>query len=131
MNLIPIGIVVDGYPDRKSAPRQGKFDDQKSVIKIYDDFVEGLEGVERYDRLIILYWFHLSSRDLLKVRPQNEFQERGVFSTRSPERPNPIGLAVIKLEEIDKNILTVRYLDAVTGTPVIDIKPILREVDCE
>ncbi len=131
MNLIPIGIVVEGYSDRESAPRQGKFENRKSKIKIYDDFVEGLEGIENYERLIILYWLHLSSRNILKAKPPNELEERGVFSTRSPERPNPVGFAVVKLERIENSILTVRHLDAVTGTPVIDIKPFLKEIDCE
>jgi len=130
MELIQIGEVIEGYPDRKSAPRQGIFEERLSKIKIFDRFAEGLEGLEMFDKLIILYWLHLSERDVLRATPPGESKERGVFSTRSPERPNPIGLAVVKLINIENNILTVKYLDAVTGTPVIDIKPYYREVDC-
>ncbi|AIY90220.1 tRNA (N6-threonylcarbamoyladenosine(37)-N6)-methyltransferase TrmO [Geoglobus acetivorans] len=130
MELIPIGEVTEGYPDRKSAPRQGVFGDRISRIKIYDEFADGLEGLERFDRIIVLYWFHLSKRDVLKVEPSWADGVRGVFSIRSPERPNPIGFSVVELLEIENNVLVVRYLDAVTGTPVIDIKPFFDEIDC-
>ncbi|WP_048096814.1 tRNA (N6-threonylcarbamoyladenosine(37)-N6)-methyltransferase TrmO [Geoglobus ahangari] len=130
MNLIPIGEVVDCYPSRSDAPRQGAFGDRLCRIRIYEEFAEGLDGLERYDRLIILYWLHLSRRNVLKAKPPGSEEVRGVFSTRSPERPNPIGLAVVRLIEMSGSTLAVKGLDAVTGTPVIDIKPFLKDVDC-
>ncbi len=130
MDLIPVGVVVEGYSSRELAPRQGVFGDLISRIEVYNEFSEGLEGLEEFDKIIVLYWLHLSRRDVLRARPPGERHERGVFSTRSPERPNPVGYAVVDLLSIDNNILTVRYLDAVTGTPVIDIKPFLRDIDC-
>lgn len=130
MKLIPIGEVIEGYPGRKEAPRQGIFDKKVSRIRIYEQFLEGLEGLERYDRVILLYWLHLSRRDVLRAKPPGEGEDRGVFSTRSPERPNPIGIAVVELLGIKGEIIEVRNLDALTGTPVIDIKPFIREVDC-
>lgn len=129
MNLIPIGEVVEGYDDRKSAPRQGVFGEKISIIKIYDEFAEGLDGIERYERIIVLYWLHLSRRDVLRAKPPDGM-ERGVFATRSPERPNPIGMAVVRLLKVKENQLHVKWLDAVTGTPVIDIKPFIRDIDC-
>ncbi|MBE8540600.1 tRNA (N6-threonylcarbamoyladenosine(37)-N6)-methyltransferase TrmO [Geoglobus acetivorans] len=130
MRLTPIGEVVEGYPSTESAPRQGIFGDKVSRIKIYDEFSDGLEGLEGFDRIIVLYWFHLSRRDVLKVKPSWTDGVRGVFSIRSPERPNPIGLSVVELLGIENNVLVVRNLDAVTGTPVIDIKPFFMEIDC-
>ncbi len=130
MNLVSIGIVVEGYQDRKSAPRHGIFENRLSRIEIHEEFIDGLEGLENYRRIFVLYWLHLSKRDVLRAKPPGEKAERGVFSTRSPERPNPIGLSVVELVKMKENILTVRHLDAVTGTPVIDIKPFLKEIDC-
>ncbi len=130
MNLVPVGVVVEGYRDRESAPRQGISESRLSKIMIYEEFNEGLEGLENCRKITVLYWLHLSRRDVLKARPPGEKMKRGVFSTRSPERPNPIGLSVVELVSMNENILTVRHLDAVTGTPVIDIKPFIREIDC-
>ena len=130
MKLVAIGEVVDCHPTRAEAPRQGVFDGRLCKIRIFDEFAEGLSGLERFERLIVLYWLHMSRRNVLRARPPGSDEERGVFSTRSPERPNPIGFAVVELVEMSGNMITVRNIDAVTGTPVIDIKPFLREVDC-
>ena len=100
-----------------------------SLIRIFDAFRDGLEGLDTYSHIIILYWFHLrdteADRSVLKVVPRRHpgSPEVGVFSSRSPSRPNPIGLCVVELVKLEGNVLTVKGLDAVEGSPIIDIKP--------
>lgn len=97
-------------------------------IEVYSDFSSGLRGIESSRNLWILYWFHQlpeEKRKTLKVHPQGNLEkpERGVFATRSPARPNPIGLAKVQLVRRENNILTVKGLDASLDSPVLDIKP--------
>jgi tRNA-Thr(GGU) m(6)t(6)A37 methyltransferase TsaA len=100
-----------------------------SVIRIFDAFREGLDGLDTYSHIIILYWFHLrdteEERSVLKVVPRRHqgAPEVGVFSSRSPSRPNPIGLCVAELVKLEGTILSVKGLDALEGSPIIDIKP--------
>ena len=129
MILKPIGVVRSKYKSRDDAPRQGRLREDVSVIEIYEEFAEGMEGLERFDMIIVLYWMHRASRNVLKAKPPNEI-ERGVFSTRSPERPNPIGFCVCKLLKVEGRKIFVKWLDAIDGSPVIDIKPFIRNVDC-
>ncbi|MCS7143641.1 MAG: tRNA (N6-threonylcarbamoyladenosine(37)-N6)-methyltransferase TrmO [Archaeoglobaceae archaeon] len=124
-----IGIAKTPYKDKNSAPRQGRFSNDISEIEILKEFSAGLEGISKFRYLIVLYWMHLAERDKLKATPPDG-EECGVFATRSPNRPNPIGFCVVELLEIRKNILIVRWLDAVDGSPIIDIKPFFSEIDC-
>lgn len=100
-----------------------------STIHIHPDFCQGLLGVESYSHLIILYWMHLRDDDenrgtLLVTPPRHEGSPlTGVFACRSPSRPNPVGLAVVKLEAIEGCMLKVSGLDALEGSPIVDIKP--------
>ncbi len=106
-----------------------------SEIKIYEKFCAGIKGIESFSHLIVLYWFHLRDsnehRSTLLVTPRRhrEAPEMGVFGTRSPSRPNPIGLCIVELIEVRNCILRVKGLDAIQGTPVIDIKPYLPRAD--
>lgn len=106
-----------------------------SRVKIFDEFCDGLRGLNTFSHLIILYWFHLreeeEEREVLKVVPRRHpgAPEVGVFASRSPSRPNPIGLCVVELVKIEKNRLFVRGLDAFEGSPVIDIKPYIPGAD--
>ncbi len=129
MILKPIGIIRSKYKDKKDAPRQGRTSEEVSVIEVYEEFAEGLEGIEKFDKIIVLYWLHESRRDVIKAKPPGE-EERGVFSTRSPERPNPIGFSVCKLLKVEGRIIYVKWLDAIDGTPLVDIKPFIKEIDC-
>ena len=105
--------------------------DEKGIsrIRIFDAFREGLDGLDTYSHIIILYWFHLrdteAERSVLTVVPRRhpEAPEVGVFSSRSPSRPNPIGLCVVELVKREEDILSVKGLDALDGSPIIDIKP--------
>jgi tRNA-Thr(GGU) m(6)t(6)A37 methyltransferase TsaA len=100
-----------------------------ATLRIFDDFRDGLEGLDAYSHIIILYWFHLrdteKERSVLKVVPRRHpgAPEVGVFTSRSPSRPNPIGLCVAELVELEGNVLSVKGLDALEGSPIIDIKP--------
>ncbi len=126
---IPIGVVRSPYRERGDAPRQGRLADTVAEIRIFDAYAPGLEKVERSSHLIVLYWLDRAERDQLYARPPGETRSRGVFSTRSPARPNPIGFGIVDLVRRDGNVLVVRGLDALDDTPVLDIKPYSSEID--
>jgi tRNA (adenine37-N6)-methyltransferase len=95
----------------------------KGAIEIFEEFAEGLDDLEGYSHLIILFHFHRAGKPKLKTVPPGQTQARGVFSTRSPHRPNPLGMSVVKLLARKGRVLEVSGLDMVDGTPVLDIKP--------
>lgn len=128
--LRPIGVIRSPYKKRGDAPRQGRLSDVESTIEIYPAFAEGLQDIEKNPHLIALYWFDRSDRSLLKATPPGSGVEHGVFATRSPERPNPIGFAVVDLLRRDGNRLVLRGLDAFDGTPLLDLKPYYPDLDC-
>jgi tRNA-Thr(GGU) m(6)t(6)A37 methyltransferase TsaA len=130
LECIPIGIVRSPYRVRGDAPRQGRLADTVAEIHVLETYAAGLEGIERSSHLIVLYWLDRAERGLLFAKPPGETRERGVFSTRSPARPNPIGLGTVDLVRREGDILVVRGLDALDGTPVLDIKPYSPEIDC-
>jgi len=107
-----------------------------SKVKIFPDFCDGLQRLNNFSHVIILYWFHLrddeKERSVLKVVPRRHpgAPQVGVFASRSPSRPNPIGLCVTELVKIEECTLTVRGLDALQNSPIIDIKPYLLRADC-
>ena len=106
-----------------------KVDGDISTIKIYPEYCEGLDHLDNYREITILYWFHQRDtpehRSVLRVIPRRhgETEERGVFASHSPSRPNPIGLTDVKLVSVDGCTLTVKGLDAFEGSPIVDIKP--------
>ncbi len=121
--FIPIGFVESDFKGIQDDP--DIFHETISRIRILDDFAEGLFQLERYGRLYVIFRFDRAEGYRLVIHPRGDANrpERGVFATRSPYRPNPIGLSVVELVGIDGNVLTVRDLDAIDGTPVLDIKP--------
>nr|WP_246495921.1 tRNA (N6-threonylcarbamoyladenosine(37)-N6)-methyltransferase TrmO [Methanocalculus chunghsingensis] len=129
VGLRPIGIVRSAYKVQADAPRQGRLEPVESIIEIYPDYEAGLEGISAYSHLLILSWFDRGSRDTLSVERPEWGAPRGVFATRSPNRPNPIGLSLVDLLSIDSRVLRVRGLDALDGTPVLDIKPYSAAID--
>jgi tRNA-Thr(GGU) m(6)t(6)A37 methyltransferase TsaA len=112
-----------------------KAGEQEAKIRIFPEFCAGLKGIENFSHLIILYWIHLrdneEERKTLLVFPKRHAVnvETGVFACRSPSRPNPIGLCVVKLLKIEECTLTVKDLDALEGSPIIDIKPYIPKAD--
>jgi tRNA-Thr(GGU) m(6)t(6)A37 methyltransferase TsaA len=126
--LRPIGTVRSILVSRANAPKQGDEGAPEAWLEIEPAFVEGLEGIEPGSEVIILTWFHLSHRDVLKVHPRGDLRRvaMGVFATRSPDRPNPIGLHQVTVLEVDaERGLRVHPLEAIDGTPIIDLKPVL------
>lgn len=130
MILRPIGRVHSPYKTRADAPRQGRFSPGISEIVLSDQYLEGLSEIEKSPYLLVLCWFHQADRETLKAIPPHNRIEHGVFATRSPDRPNPISVEMVRLLGRDGNTLRVQWLDAIDGTPVLDIKPFSRELDC-
>ena len=131
MELIAIGRVESPLTDRTSAPKQGDEGAPDADLIFQDGMRAGLDGIEPGDELLVLTWLDRAFRDVLKVRPRNDFSapHKGVFATRSPDRPNPIGLHRVQVLEIDGTRLRVRNLEALDGTPILDVKPLLRSID--
>jgi len=131
----PIGIVRSALKDPADAPKQGALTGQEAEIVVDPLFLPALDGLEPHaapeGKIIVLCWMHLADRGHLKVYPrgQEALPERGVFSTRSPHRPNPITLHTVTLLSIEGNVLRVRGMDAIDGTPVVDIKSHSPELD--
>lgn len=125
-----IGIIhspftkIEGMPIQPSAAKG-----IKGHIIIDEDYVEGLSDLNGFSHIYLLYHLHLSKSYNLKIIPFLDDQQRGVFSTRAPNRPNPIGLSVVKLIKIEWNILEIENVDIIDGTPLLDIKPYINEMD--
>jgi tRNA-Thr(GGU) m(6)t(6)A37 methyltransferase TsaA len=130
MELTPIGVIHSPYRAAGDAPRQGRLRDTVAEIEIFDLYAPGLRDVEKCTHLFVLYWLDRADRTLLSATPPGTTGSRGVFSTRSPHRPNPIGLGIVNLLGMDGPLLTVRGLDALDGTPVLDLKPYVSSLDC-
>jgi tRNA-Thr(GGU) m(6)t(6)A37 methyltransferase TsaA len=126
--LHPIGVVRSPLPDRASAPCQGDEGAPDAWIELTAPVVEALDGIEPGHELIVITWLHEARRDVLKVRPRGDPSRplAGVFATRSPDRPNPLGLHRVTAREIAPGRLKVGPIEAIDGTPVLDIKPVLR-----
>ena len=125
--LRPIGLIHSTLKDRKNAPRQGREGAPDGWIEIHPFALEGLHRLRTGDEIIVLTWLHQARRETLQVHPRSDPKQRlhGVFATRSPDRPNPIGLHRVTIRKIIKNRLRVGPIEAIDGTPVIDIKPVL------
>lgn len=128
--LKPIGVIHSPLKSLEDCPLQGNEGAPEVTVEIFPPFIEGLEGLEPGKEVILLTWFHRSDRNVIKCYPRNykELPPVGVFTTRSPERPNPIGLHRVKITEVGEDgKIKVMPLEALNGTPVIDIKPVIRD----
>lgn len=128
--VIPVGVVRSSLKWREECPHQGFEGAPDAWVEIDAAFRDGLEGIAPGCEVILLTWFHEAQRDLLKVHPQNNPEKplRGVFLTRSPDRPNPLGLHRVRIVEIQGTTrLRVEPLEAIDGTPILDIKPVLSQ----
>lgn len=123
----PIGVVRSTLLNRKNAPRQGSEGAPEAWLEILPEYREAIEGLAVNDEILILTWLHLGNRETLKVHPRGipQNQLMGVFATRSPDRPNPIGIHQATILEIDGTKMRVSCLEAVDGTPVVDVKPVI------
>ena len=126
----PIGVVHSSFKEPEGTPIQPA--GAKAIngtVEIFPEYAEGLKDVEGFSHIILIYHFHLSRRAPLKGKPYMDNEMRGVFATRSPSRPNPIGISVVQLIKIENNILHIQDVDIVDGTPLLDIKPHVPEFD--
>jgi tRNA-Thr(GGU) m(6)t(6)A37 methyltransferase TsaA len=123
----PIGVVRSALTKLKEAPMQGDEGAPEAWLELTPQAAQGLMGIQPGDDLIILTWLHLAQRDVLQVHPRGDLSRplTGVFATRSPDRPNPIGLHRISVLEVTEQNLRVAPLEAIDGTPIVDIKPVL------
>ena len=126
--LHAIGVVRSTLKDRNTAPNQGSEGAPEAWIELAPRFQDGLDRIEAGDELIVITWLHESRRDVLQTHPRGDMSLplTGVFATRSPDRPNPLGLHPVAVLEIVGRELKVGPLEAIDGTPVVDIKPVLR-----
>lgn len=128
--LRPIGVIRSKIKERSKAPKQGSEGAPDAWLEVHPFAAPALDGLKTGDEIIILTWLHQARRETLKVHPRSDPAQRltGVFATRSPDRPNPIGLHQVTVRSISKNRLRLGPLEAIDGTPVIDIKPVLCEI---
>jgi tRNA-Thr(GGU) m(6)t(6)A37 methyltransferase TsaA len=129
LELSPIGIIHSPYRDRGEAPYQGYRSKRISRIEVLKEFEEGLQDIEGFSHIIVIYWFHKSQGYHLLVKTPWDDVPHGLFTTRSPHRPCPLALTVVELVAREKNILKVKGLDALDGSPLLDIKPYIPSVD--
>ncbi|MGI6456142.1 MAG: tRNA (N6-threonylcarbamoyladenosine(37)-N6)-methyltransferase TrmO [bacterium] len=131
IQFTPIGIIHTPHQNAKGTPLQVHFADGiEGTVEIYPEFMEGLKDLEGFDRIWLLYHFHKAAPQSLTVVPYMDTCSRGLFSTRAPCRPNPIGISPVKLLEISGNRLRVSGVDMLDHSPVLDIKPYIAAFDC-
>jgi tRNA-Thr(GGU) m(6)t(6)A37 methyltransferase TsaA len=126
--LTPIGVVRSPLKNRGDAPRQGDEGAPDATILVEPSYADALQGIEPGDELLVLTWLHEADRSVLQVHPRDDETRplTGVFATRSSDRPNPIGLHLVTVLAIEGLKLLVGPLEAIDGTPLVDIKPVLR-----
>jgi tRNA-Thr(GGU) m(6)t(6)A37 methyltransferase TsaA len=126
----PIGVIHTPYKEAKGTPIQptGALG-IKGIIKIQEKYIPGLKDLEGFSHLILLYHFHLADGYSLQVQPYLDKTTHGVFATRIPGRPNPIGLSIVQLVKIERKIIHIQDVDIIDGTPLLDIKPYVPAFD--
>ncbi len=134
LTVRPIGVISTPFATLADCPRNGRQLQPAPVCiaRVLPEFVPGLRSLEGFSHLILLYWLNQAKGPLLEFKPPFDAQMRGVFATRAPFRPNPIGLSVVAFDGFDgEDGLKVRYLDCLDQTPLLDIKPYLPSTDAE
>jgi tRNA-Thr(GGU) m(6)t(6)A37 methyltransferase TsaA len=126
--LRPVGVIRSELETRSQAPRQGTEGAPDAWLEVHPWAARALQGLVPGDAIIIVTWLHRARRDVLRVHPRSDPRNplAGVFATRSPDRPNPIGLHPVTVRAIDGNRLRIGPIEAVDGTPVVDVKPALK-----
>ena len=121
--LVFIGRIHTPWTSRLTTPRQGRLDGPVCRIELFEPWLPALEELDAFERVEVLYWLHLSRRDLLRQSPADNGVTPGTFALRSPVRPNPIGTSLAKLVGIEGAVVLVQGLDCIDGTPLLDLKP--------
>ena len=126
----PIGIISSPFKENIGIPRQSVgASDIKGTVKIFDEFSEGLKDLDGFSHIVVIFHLHRVTKWSLKASPPWDCRSHGVFATRSPYRPNPIGISVVQLESVDNNILHIAGIDMADGSPVLDIKPYIPDLN--
>jgi len=126
----PIGVIHSPFHNLEEMPIQPTGEaSAPGCIEIFNEFSEGIKDLEGFSHLILIYHLHQAAKPRLRVTPFLDSEPHGVFATRAPVRPNPIGLSVVRLDSIEGLILNIHNLDILDGTPLLDIKPYIPEFD--
>jgi len=132
IELKPIGIIHSPFKDLNGMPIQpAAAAGVKGIVEVFEAYRAGLKDLEGFSHIILLYHFHRSQGFNLNVVPFMDSEPRGLFSTRAPKRPNPIGLSVVRLDKIEGGMLYIQNVDILDGTPLLDIKPYVPEFDAQ
>ena len=130
IDLEPIGVIHAPFHEPAGVPIQPVFaDGAEGSVEVFEPFIEALADLDGFDRIWLLYWFDRSSGFRAKVKPYLDSKRRGLFATRAPSRPNPIGLSCVKLLSVEGNTIHVADLDILDGTALLDIKPYVGKFD--
>jgi tRNA (adenine37-N6)-methyltransferase len=130
LNFRVIGIVHSSFRSAVGTPVQPFCaTDSIGSVEIYEQYTEGLQDLEGFERIWLLFWCHRASECKLTVVPYRDTVSHGVFATRAPARPNPIGISSVKIDRIEGNIVYVKELDILDGSPILDIKPYVSQYD--
>lgn len=126
----PIGRICSSFKEKKVTPIQGIYDPESmGVVEVFPQYAEGLQNINGFSHLILIYHFHLAEGFSLLTKPFLDDEVKGIFSIRHFNRPNSIGLSVVRLEKVEGNILTIGEVDIIDGTPLLDIKPYIPDFD--
>jgi tRNA-Thr(GGU) m(6)t(6)A37 methyltransferase TsaA len=125
----PIGTIHSSYKEKGNVPIQPAFSQSKGHVELYKEYERGLDNLKDFSHIILTYVFHRSEGFRLTVKPFLDDVPKGVFATRAPARPNPIGMSVVKLDSIEGNILHISKVDILDNTPLLDIKPFVPDFD--
>lgn len=128
--IVPIGVIHTPYARREEIPRQGRLSKELCEIELYPEFAPALKDIEQCTHLFVIFWLHQADRSRLTATPKHDGREHGAFATRTPNRPNPLALDVVDLIHVNGNRLTVRGMDALDGSLLLDIKPYSAGIDC-
>jgi len=130
--LKPIGIIHSPFKALRDMPIQpAGAADVKGTVEVFEEYRTGLKDLDGFSHIILLYYFHRSQEFDLRVVPFMDSEPRGLFATRAPKRPNPIGLSVVQLDKIQDGVLQIQNVDILDGTPLLDIKPYVPEFDAQ
>lgn len=125
----PIGVIHSPFTQKDITPIQASRSQAIGLVELYPEFADGLKDIEDLSHIHLLYVFHESSGYTLQVKPFLDDQEHGIFATRYPCRPNPIGISTVRLVSRQYNLLTIEGVDVLDGTPLLDIKPYVPDFD--
>jgi tRNA-Thr(GGU) m(6)t(6)A37 methyltransferase TsaA len=130
MKISPIGVIHSSLKEAKGSPIQPVYaKDSEGVVEVYEPYRKALKDLEGFERIWLLYWFHKAAETKLLVTPYLDTVERGLFATRAPCRPNPIGISPVKLLRIENGRIYISEVDILDGTPLLDIKPYVSRFD--